>query len=113
MGIITSKTVSVFAGDRIPLTRELFANDALIFKNIQAEKATLHHQTKGEVLSITFSDFPDLGIWAKPNGDFVCIEPWLGYADVTDSNQKLSEKEGIQTLGVGKTHHSSYEITIA
>ena len=113
MGIITSKTVSVFAGDRIPLTRELFANDALIFKNIQAEKATLHHQTKGEVLSITFSDFPDLGIWAKPKGDFVCIEPWLGYADVTDSNQKLSEKEGIQTLGVGKTHRSFYEITIA
>ncbi len=111
-GLITENTVAVFEGNRIPLTRDIFNNDALIFKDIKAKRASLWHKTKGEVLSVAFSDFPDLGIWAKPNGDFVCIEPWLGYADIETTDKELIHKEGIQTLKEGQVHSSSYQITI-
>ncbi len=112
-GLISTDTIDVIEGDRIPLSTTLFDNDALIFKNIQARKATLMHRTKGALLSLDFSDFPDLGIWAKPNAPYVCIEPWLGYADVTTTNQRLEDKEGIQQLPSQQTHLSSYSITIA
>ena len=111
-GTITNRTKAVMKENKIYLNVNLFDEDALIFKDINAEKATLVHKEKGEVLAVSFSDFPDLGIWAKPNASFVCIEPWLGYADLENSNQVLAEKEGIQSLNPGKIHHSSYTISI-
>ncbi len=111
-GLISNQTISVIEDHKIWLTDSLFDNDALIFKNIKAEKATLVHKEKGAVLSMDLKDFPDLGIWAKPKAPYVCIEPWLGYADVEDTTQNIEEKEGIQKLDEGKTHNSSYTITI-
>ncbi|MHA7058680.1 aldose 1-epimerase family protein [Aquimarina sp. M1] len=111
-GLISDQTISVIEDHKIWLTDSIFDNDALIFKNIKAEKATLVHKEKGPVLSMDFKDFPDLGIWAKPKAPYVCIEPWLGYADVEETTQNIEEKEGIQKLDEGKTHNSSYTITI-
>ncbi|WP_405205224.1 aldose 1-epimerase family protein [Aquimarina sp. LLG6339-5] len=111
-GLISNETISIIEDHKIWLTDTLFDNDALIFKNIKADKVTLVHKEKGAVLSMNFKDFPDLGIWAKPKAPYVCIEPWLGYADVEDTTQNIEEKEGIQKLDEGKTHNSSYTITI-
>ena len=111
-GLISDETIEVFEEDKIKLTPTLFDHDALIFKNINAGKATLSHEAKGPILSVTFNDFPDLGIWAKPKAPYVCIEPWLGYADLENTNQNLEDKEGIQQLKSQETHQSSYTITI-
>ncbi|WP_299218458.1 aldose 1-epimerase family protein [uncultured Aquimarina sp.] len=111
-GLISKNTISVINDHKIWLNDTLFDQDALIFKNIHAKKATLTHKTKGPVLSMDFNDFPDLGIWAKPKAPYVCIEPWLGYADVEETTQNIEEKEGIQKLDEGKTHNSSYTIAI-
>jgi galactose mutarotase-like enzyme len=43
-----------------------------------------------------------LGIWAKPNAPFVCIEPWCGIADFETSNGAIEDKEGIQILRAGE-----------
>lgn len=111
-GLISQNTISVFKDDKIWLTPHLFDNDALIFKNIKAKKASLVHKTNGTILSVDITDFSDLGIWAKPNAPYICIEPWLGYADITETNQQIRDKEGIQKMVVGETHNSSYTITI-
>ena len=111
-GLISKNTISIIEDHKIWLTDTLFDKDALIFKNINAKKATLTHKTKGPVLSVDFKDFPDLGIWAKHQSPYVCIEPWLGYADVEETTQNIEEKEGIQKLNEGKTHNTSYTITI-
>ncbi|WP_298544606.1 aldose 1-epimerase family protein [uncultured Aquimarina sp.] len=111
-GLISNNTVSVIDNHKIWLTDTLFDKDALIFKNIDAKKATLIHKTNGPILSMDFNDFPDLGIWAKHKSPYVCIEPWLGYADLEETSQNIEEKEGIQKLDEGKTHNSSYTITI-
>ncbi|MFD2562753.1 aldose 1-epimerase family protein [Aquimarina rubra] len=111
-GLISKNTISIIDDHKIWLTDTLFDKDALIFKNINAKKAILTHKIKGPVLSIDFNDFPNLGIWAKHKSPYVCIEPWLGYADVEETTQNLEEKEGIQKLDKGQVHKSSYTITI-
>ena len=73
---------------------------------------TLKHQDKGPVLSVIFKDFSFLGIWAKPNATYVCIEPWLGIADSETANQKIEEKEGIIALKAGNVFNANYSIEI-
>ena len=112
-GLVTERTKPVFANStRINLDEDLFNEDALIFKDLKSRKVTLKHQNKGPILSVTFRDFPFLGIWAKPNATYVCIEPWLGIADSETTNQKIEEKEGIIALDAGKIFNASYSIEI-
>ena len=112
-GLISSKTKPVFNNsNKIQLTHDLFNEDALIFKDLKSRKVTLKSDTYGAILSISYKEFPYLGIWAKPNGNYVCIEPWLGIADHEDTNQELKTKEGILSLEANKSFTASYTIEI-
>ncbi|WP_179345231.1 aldose 1-epimerase family protein [Winogradskyella ursingii] len=112
-GLVTDKTKSVFEdGNKIKLRNDLFDDDALIFKDLKSRKVTLKHHDNGTVLTLKFEDFPYLGIWAKPNAPYVCIEPWLGIADSEDTNQRIKEKEGIIALESGVVFNASYTIEI-
>jgi len=91
----------------------LFDQDALIFKNLKSRKVSLRSTKSGQVVTVEFDDFPYLGIWAKPNAEFVCIEPWLGIADSFDSTQQFENKEGILTLPAHQTFEASYLIEIS
>jgi galactose mutarotase-like enzyme len=112
-GLISSKTKTVFNNsNKIQLTHELFNEDALIFKDLKSRKVTLKSKTYGAILSISYKEFPYLGIWAKPNGNYVCIEPWLGIADHEDTTQEFKTKEGIISLEANKSFSASYTIEI-
>ena len=112
-GLATNKTKPVFNGpNTINLHGDIFNNDALIFKDLKSRKVTLKHKSKGPVLSMSFDDFSYLGIWAKPNAPYVCIEPWLGIADSETTNQKIEDKEGIIALNAGLIFNASYSIEI-
>jgi len=112
-GLISSKTKPVFNNsNKIQLTHDLFNEDALVFKDLKSRKVTLKSDTYGAILSVSYKKFPYLGIWAKPNGNYVCIEPWLGIADHEDTNQELKTKEGILSLHPNKSFSASYTIEI-
>ncbi len=112
-GLITSKTKSIFNNSsKIELTHDLFKKDALVFKDLKSKKVNLKSKNHGIILSVEYKDFPYLGIWAKPEGDYVCIEPWLGIADNESTNQDLKTKEGIIKLDANKTFNTSYTIEI-
>ncbi len=112
-GLIGTKTKPVFdTPTRINLYPQIFKNDALVLKNINSSKVTLKSKKSGSVLAVTFKDFPYLGIWAKPNADYVCIEPWLGVADSIDATRELNEKEGMVKLDPKKSFKATYSITI-
>ncbi len=111
--LMTSNTKEIFKNSNtIQLTNELFSEDALVFKDLNSRKTILKSSKNGEVLSVTYKDFKYLGIWAKPNGNFVCIEPWLGLGDYENTNQQLINKEGILSLEPNKTFTASYHIEI-
>jgi len=112
-GLIRPKTKPVFNGGKhIDLNYGLFNNDALVFKDLVSKKVTLKSKTYGAILSVSFKDFPFLGIWAKPNADYVCIEPWLGIADPENTNQDLTTKEGIIALEANASFKATYSINI-
>ncbi|MGC1206120.1 MAG: aldose 1-epimerase family protein [Flavobacteriaceae bacterium] len=112
-GLISSKTKSLFNNSNtIHLNHELFNEDALVYKDLKSRKVTLKSAKKGPILSVNFPDFSYLGIWAKPNGNYVCIEPWLGIADSETTNQNLKDKEGILKLDPNKTFKATYSIEI-
>ncbi|WP_026839038.1 aldose 1-epimerase family protein [Gillisia sp. JM1] len=113
-GLISNKTESVLKDEnRIQLRKDLFNNDALIFEAIPSKKVSLLSKHSGKILSVEYSDFENLGIWAKPNAPYVCIEPWLGIADFEDTDQDLKNKVGINKLMPTQSFCASYIIEIA
>jgi len=112
-GLLNLQTAPVFnTPHSINLHERLFEKDALVFKNLNSDTITLTSKIHGKILTVYFSDFPFLGIWAKPKANYVCIEPWQGVADSENSNQLLTEKEGIVALDNHKTYSASYTIEI-
>lgn len=112
-GLQSGKTMPLLKGDNIlRLQHKLFENDALILKNPVSRKVSLCHETKGPVITVSFSDFNYLGIWAKPDGDFVCIEPWLGITDTADSNGDFTTKEGNIKLPAKAIFEAGFTIDI-
>lgn len=97
---------------RLPLTKELFAKDAIVFKGLHSAAVTLRSDSTQRGVRMDFPGFPFLGIWAAPAADFVCIEPWCGIADPVDSNQRWTGKEGINRLEAGETFERSWKLRL-
>ena len=93
------------------LNYSLFENDALVFKTIASKSVTIT-ENKIPFLKVHYNDFPSLGIWTKSQAPFICIEPWIGYADTFENNGNLEDKEGIQILGENQTFETNYLIEI-
>ena len=98
-------------GNNVALHYDLFEKDALVFKKIKSKKITLLEKEK-PFLRVRFDDFPSLGIWTKPKAPFICIEPWLGYADTTTNSGNIMEKEGIKIIEANEIFELEYSIEI-
>jgi len=112
-GLITDRTKPVLNDTKVlPLNSTLFNDDALIFKDLKSRKVSLKSRKSNQVLTVRFSDFPYLGIWAKPNSPFVCIEPWQGIADHENTDGDYLKKEGLISLAKGDSFTAIYSIEI-
>lgn len=110
--LISKKTKKIEVQNKqIPLSYQLFKDDALIFKTLKSNSLTILEKTN-PVLKVHFKDFPNLGIWTKTNAPFLCIEPWFGYADTENNSGNIFEKEGIQLLEANNTFNSRFSIEI-
>ena len=108
--LICNETISLpMKENRLPLTYSLFENDALIFKKLESKAITIF-ENNIPFLKVKFEGFPSLGIWTKQKAPYICIEPWFGYADTMTNSGELSEKEGIQFIGIKEQFHSEYSI---
>lgn len=98
----------------IPLSFELFKNDALIFNDLKSNRISLKSKNHNKSLTMDFTGFPYMGLWTKDTGaPFVCIEPWCGHADYYDFQGEFKDKKGINKLEVGKEFNSSYTVIIS
>ncbi len=112
-GLANGKTRPVFNQSNIlPLNHDMFHEDAFIFKDLKSKTVFLKSKKHGTILSFSYDDFPYLGIWAKPTGNYVCIEPWLGIADNENTDQDFTTKEGILSLTPKDHFSASYTIEI-
>ena len=93
----------------LPLNYSLFEQDAIVLKNATTSHLTLL-KNKVPKFKVSFPDFPFLGIWTKKHAPFICIEPWLGLADIHHTSGKLEEKEGILSLAPGSTQSHQWNV---
>jgi galactose mutarotase-like enzyme len=108
-GVFNDQTEPVATQNgKLFLTRDMFAKDALVFKNLQSRVVSIKSTQHDQTLTVEFPHFNYLGLWAKPGADFVCIEPWLGCADSEGKHVDISQKEAIQKLGVGHVFEAAY-----
>jgi galactose mutarotase-like enzyme len=111
-GLIETTPVPYLDGNRLPLKKSLFYNDALVFKHLASDTISLQSDTAPHGLHLHFPGFPFMGIWAAKDADFVCIEPWCGIADSVNATGQLTEKEGIHQLPAKQRFEREWTATL-
>ena len=105
-------TVELGKGVReLKLKDEFFKVDALVFLNLKSRKVWLRNDTTGENFSVSFDGADYLLLWTKYKAKYICIEPWFGISDFTDSNKDFVNKRGITKLGVGEVCVNTHTIS--
>ena len=112
-GLLEPVTVPFLINTNIlHINKELFRNDALVFKYLNSHKVKLKSDRSKHGVEVSFPGFPFLGLWAAPNADFVCIEPWCGIADSATSNQVLINKEGVNLLTPSQAFERTWSVRL-
>lgn len=112
-GYFTGETERIETnGNQLPLTKHLFDQDALVFKNLTSRRVTIRSDKHEYAVTVEYPTFPYLGIWAKPGASFVCIEPWLGCADSEGKPKPIERKELIQHVEPGEVVEASFTISV-
>ncbi|MGI4869586.1 MAG: aldose 1-epimerase family protein [Janthinobacterium lividum] len=114
-GLRSGETAPVLTEQAVlPLTYELFADDALVFGHFDFTRLALRRADgTGPCVRVQFDGFPYLGLWTKgPGAGFVCIEPWQGVASPVGPVQELRDKEGILTLRPSEVFEASYVVEV-
>jgi len=113
-GLFTGQTqVAPIADGKMHFSKELFDHDALVFKDVRAREVRLKRRHTTQAITLTFPDFPYLGIWSKPGSAFVCLEPWIGCADTAGADREFKDKEGMRFLEKGHVFEAAFTISVA
>lgn len=97
--------------NKLDLDYHYFETDAIVIPKVNSQSVKLvNKENKG--IKFDFKGFPSLAIWTKPNAPFVCLEPWIGYADKYNCNYNFIEKDNMQFLNPGDLFSVTYSITI-
>lgn len=95
------------------LYKELFKSDALVFTKFKSKEVSLRNTKNNKIITLNLNNFSYLAIWSKPDeAPFICIEPWIGRADFSDSNGTFKEKDKMVNLDIGNNFECSYFIKI-
>lgn len=82
----------------------------LVFSNFKSSFVRLVEKESGRFIQVDIKDFRYIAFWKKPEGKFICIEPWLGKSDREDFSGEFHEKEDIIALEPHKSFSISYGI---
>jgi galactose mutarotase-like enzyme len=96
---------------RLALTDKLFQNDVIIFDDLRSRSVT-YGAPGGPRIRVSFPDAPYLGVWTKPQADFICIEPWHGIADPQGYSGNFSAKPGVFMVAAGAAMAAKMAITL-
>ena len=97
----------------IKVTENFWDKDAYIYEHQNIETVGLYNADKTPYVLVHCGQFPYLGVWAKPNAPFICIEPWFGRCDDKEFTGELKDKTGICSVEAGQSKEYSYVIEIA
>jgi galactose mutarotase-like enzyme len=98
-GLMASSEPLAGDGRVLMLDDDLFAQDAMILREVASREVTL--ETGGDRVRLAWDNLPSLGLWSRPEAPFLCIEPWAGFNDPHGFDGTLDEKPGIVVLAPG------------
>jgi galactose mutarotase-like enzyme len=98
--LTTARHPTPIANRRLALADDLFKDDVLIFDEIRSRSVT-YGADDGPRIMLSYPDTPYLGLWTKPQADFVCIEPWHGVADPEGYSGDFTAKPGVFMVAAG------------
>ena len=97
----------------LPLKYSYFDIDAVIIPEVASQKLKLVNKlNKG--IEFSFPKFTSLALWTAPkkHANYICLEPWIGYADKANTNQQFIEKDNIIKLKQEQSFKIYYDIKI-
>ncbi len=97
-------------GRILVLDESLFATDAIIFDH-PASRSVRYGAPGTPQINVAWDGFQELGVWSKP-GDFMCIEPWRGYASPVDFNGPLERKPGMMLIAPAQAQTLTLAISV-
>lgn len=99
---------------RLPLSFDLFAEDAITFDEISSRSVRLASDKHEHSIQLDFGEFPYLILWTTANkGPFLAIEPWLGLSTCSDEGDQFEEKRNVQLAEPGESKSYSFTITVS
>ena len=88
----------------IPLDEHFFDNGPRLYSNMDAETLTLRSNRSGRFMELGITGFDNLCLWGAPGKmSVICIEPWCGTSDRTDTDHIWEHKPGIRRVEIGET----------
>lgn len=93
----------------IPITKDTFAGDALVFEN-QLKRVALCDKYKNPYVEVEF-EAPVVGLWSPAKtgyAPFMCIEPWYGRCDDSNFVGDYNQKPYINHLVKGEVFSAQY-----
>ena len=110
-GLLQERTVpSPLRGRVLALDEAVFDADALIFKPVRSR--SVRYEAEGAALGVAWDGFPELGIWSRRGGDFLCIEPWHGFASPEGFDGEFADKPGLMHLAPGEARRLAITVTL-
>lgn len=102
---------------RVPLAAGILALDETMFENgalvaMAPNSRSVRFSARGGNLAIhlAFDGLRHLGIWMRPGGDYLCIEPWQGLPEPGDFAGDLRDRPDMDFIAPGCAQ--SYRMTI-
>jgi galactose mutarotase-like enzyme len=99
------------SGRRLALADALFQDDVVIFDEIRSRSVTFG-AGDGPRIGVSYPDAPYLGLWTKPQANFICIEPWHGVADPVGFSGDFTAKTGVFLVAPGAAMPIKMAITL-
>lgn len=113
-GFTTTREVyNLKDGKLLPLERELFDDDVIVFENISKGVKMKSDKSQRSVY-VKYPDMTYLGLWqpAKIAPDFLCIEPWTSLAGRDGVIEDFSTHESLLPLEAGKEYSNTWSVEI-
>ena len=87
----------------IPLSDHFFDNGPLLFGGMKASTLTLKSNRCGRFVELGIEGFESLCLWGAPTKmSVICIEPWCGTSDRTDTDHIWETKPGVRKVEIGE-----------
>jgi galactose mutarotase-like enzyme len=112
--LLSGETGTVLERSRtFPITQSSFDRNSLIFMERASDRIELCSHKHPQRVTIEFPRFPHFAVWAQPGAPYICVEPWFGHADRSDSCGDIRKKPGINFLETGATFECFYRISVS